>query len=434
MLKESTELFTILVQNHLQQLSGNNILRNTKILFFALAVTLGVTSCSPKVTVLRSPEHSQTASAAETKSESSKSETTNENRLNQHNIALLLPFQLNQIAVGTVNDKDVKRSGLALDFYQGFELGLEELAQKGANFNLNVLDTRDNAMFVSKLATSTAVDDASIIVGPVYPQEIKSFGTSFVDKEVLQINPLSAAMPTEYNLPNLVSLTPPIKAHSTAIANSVARDLNTGDIVIVFNSPDSDSRQFLAGMASAIKQLKPNANVVSVSSIVELNDNLKQTGNNYVIAGTTDKTHLNTLVSNLIARYQDNYYSINLFGHPLWDRYDFSSYTNFANLNPRITTESSLKPWSSAVRKFKEVYNSSYGIQPSDASYKGYDAALYFGGLVSKYGVNNIKDKLSKDSFTGIFSSYKFMHNKTWGYVNESVFFKIYRGGQFQLQ
>lgn len=418
-------------------MNGSKILINRKNLLFALTVALGVSSCTPKVAVLRSPGNSTVYTTAESKAESSAESTSNThkgNKFNQRNIALLLPFQLNQVAVGTLDDKDVKRSALALDFYQGFELGLEELAKKGASFNLDVLDSRDNAAYVSKLASSTNVNNASLIIGPVFPQEIKSFGASFADKAVLQINPLSAAMPSEYNLTNLVSITPPIKAHATAVASKVAKDFSPGDIIIIYNSTDGDSRQFLNGMSAAIKQVKGSATVVSVSSIAQLNENLKLAGTNYIVAGTTEKAQLNGLINNLTSRYLENYYNIKLFGHPLWDRYDFSGYSDFSNLNPVITTESNLRPWTNTVKTFREDYNSSFGVKPSDASYKGYDAAIYFGGLIQKYGAGNITDKLTKEPFNGIFSSYKFKHNDAWGYANESVFYKIYRAGGFQLQ
>lgn len=426
------------VQNHQRQLSGNNTLITKRNLFFALAVALGVSSCTPKVAVLRSPDYTKTeanTSPHKTDDESNVHNNTKKgNKFNQRNIALLLPFQLNQIAKDALVDGDVKRSALALDFYQGFELGLEELAKKGASFNLNVLDTRDNVKVVSTLASSEDLNTASLVIGPVYPQEIKSFGASFTDKDVLQVNPLSAAMPTEFNLSNLVSITPPIKSHANAVANRVAKAYRAGDVIIIFNFTDADSRQFLTGMQSVIKQAKETANVVSVSSLAQLNESMSLTGANYIISGTTDKGQLKSLVDNLTSKYLENYYAIHLFGHPLWDRYDFSMYDDFANLNPIITTESNLKPWSTAVKTFKEDYASSFGINPSDASYKGYDAALYFGGLISKYGAGNMRDKLLVEPYSGIFSSYKFKHNESYGYVNEAVFFKLYRGGSFQLQ
>lgn len=435
---------TTSVQNRQQLLSGNKKLRNSSILI-ALALALGVSSCTPKVGVLRSPDYKGNVGSNSSKSgETSKSpdgRETNESKAENaakrfvgRNISLVLPFQLDQISENSLAEKDIKRSALALDYYQGFQLGLEELARKGADFNLNVLDSRDNASYSGSLALSSEVEEASLIIGPVYPQEIKAFGSNLQDKQTLQINPLAASMPTEFNLPNLVSLTPPIKAHSNAIASRVAREYSAGDVIIIFNAPDSDSKQFLNGMSTAIKQTKGNAHIISVSSIGQLNENLSSTGTNLIVTGTTDKNQLKSLLNNLINKYSENTYNFSLFGHPLWERYDFGMYTGFSNLNPTITTESNLKAWSSAVKTFKEAYYDTYGVQPSDQSYKGYDSAIYFGGLINKYGVDKLPEKLTSETYNGLFSSYKFRYNEAWGYANESVAFRTYRGGSFQLQ
>lgn len=405
-------------------------------LFIALTLALGVTACTPKVGVLKSPDYNVASGQGKPNQEVSTDNNAEhaKSKYDLKNIALLLPFQLQQINPTSIEAQDVKRSALALDFYQGFELGLEELTQNGAGFNLDVLDSRDNIRFVAELAASNKVENASLVVGPVFPQEIKSFANSFTDKEVLQVNPLSAAMPTEFNIPNLVSLTPPIKAHSQAIANRVAKSFLPGDRIIIFNNGDADSRQFLTGMATAIKQIKGTADVVQVATNLELNNALTADGKNFVIAGTTEKNSLKNLVDNLIKQYQENYFKINLFGHPLWDRYDFSMFPGVAALNTTITTESNLKPWTSPVKKFKEGYYDSFGVHPSDASYKGYDAAIYFGNLLSKYGARHIKEKLTKEQYTGIYNAYKFKQNPTWGFMNEAVFFKVYQGSSFQLQ
>src|SRR5690606_18574570 len=62
-----------------------------------------------------------------------------------NSIVLLLPFQLDRIRGEMPSNADVKRAEIPLDFYQGFKLALDNLAEKGNNFKLTVLDTKDNA-------------------------------------------------------------------------------------------------------------------------------------------------------------------------------------------------------------------------------------------------------------------------------------------------
>lgn len=426
------------VQNHQQQLSGNRKLKKSYIAY-ALSILLGAASCAPKSTVLRAPSSPGTVieSTPDTKNEDNKdgsntAGTKNEKKALARSLALLLPFQLDHIGVEGVQEKDVKRSALALDFYQGFELGLQDL--NGKSFNLQVIDSKDNTYFNSTLATSEQIQNTGLIIGPVYPIEIKAFGSNLPDKEKLMVNPLAASPASEFGLSNLVTITPSIKSHTKGIAARAAKDYLTGDIIIIYHTADNDSKQFLDGMSSAIRTVNPQANVVSVSTLAQLNEKLSNTGTNMVISGTTDKTQLNNLISNLSKKASESFYSIRLFGHPLWDRFDFSNHSYFYNLRPIISTESNLKNWTSGVRKFRETYKEKYGVFPSDQSYKGYDIAQYFGKMINKYGMENLKSKLETETYTGLYNTYKFEYNEKWGFTNEAVSFKEYIHGSFQIQ
>lgn len=422
----------ILVQNRLQQLSGNKIL-------VALACTLTLGACSPKVGVLRSPDQRGTVGTTvtpENKADSSKkTEETIEKEVDlniQNKIALVLPFQLDKLNPSSVRKEDIQRSALALDFYQGFQLGLDELAEQGTVFGLNVIDSKDDPTTSFSIAKSTDVADASLIVGPVYPKEIQAFGASNVGKNTLQINPLAATKASTFRLPNLVSLTPSIDVHMKATAERIGREFRSGDIVIIYNTSDNNSRQFLEGLTGELKKANNSISLVSVSSVSQLNDQLSTTGANLIVAGTTDKFQLRTFLDDLEKKAAENFYTFKLFGHPLWDRIDFSMYSNFASYNPTITSEGHLKLWSSDAKKIKEKYYSIYGVNPSDLSFKGYDAAKYFGKLLAKYGTEHAT-KVVDETYKGIFSSYKFEFNENEGFVNQSVSFKTYSGSGFEL-
>lgn len=408
-------------------------------LLYLLGLFLFASACTPKVAVLRSPDYKGDVGAGidkdktDEKSDRNKEGAEEKDLLAGSSIALLLPFQLDQIAATSIVEEDVKRSALALDFYQGFQMGLEENAKNRKIF-LQVLDTKDDNLQNANLATSADVESASIVVGPVYPKEIRTFGENFSNRNVLQINPLAASMPSEFNLPNLVSLTPSIKSHANAIAAEVARHFRSGDVVVVYNTSENDSRQFLEGMVAKIQQYKNGAHILSVSSIQQLEESLITTGATHIVAGTTDKLQIRTLMNSLTSKWGEGAYEIKLYGHPLWDRYDWSIYSEFAHFEPRITTESSLKPWTTAARNFKDKYVQKYGVAPSEHSYKGYDCARYFSELLVKYNKDVVKDYLVDEPYQGLYSNYEFTHNAAWGYSNTGVAIRVYKSGGFQLQ
>ncbi len=395
---------------------------------------LAAISCSPKTTgVLRNPNHTGGnvgANQGENTGKVEEKKDADKEVLKTSSIALMLPFQLDKVVGTSVVEEDVKRSALALDFYQGFQLGVNEVAKKGKGVTINVMDTEDNEMKNVSLASSKKVTEASLIVGPIYPKEIRSFAKANTNKNVLQVSPLAAMMPTEFNISNLVSLTPPIRIHMRLIAETIASKYRSGDVVIVFEARDHDHRQFIEGFDQELKTKNPAISIKHVQSVAQLGQELLDAGTSFVVCGTTEKTQLRSLVSSLDDKVSDGF-MIKLFGHPLWDRIDFSPYSNFYRMDPTISSESHLRAWNTEAQSFVRNYKSQFKVEPSDYSYKGYDAGRYFSTLLNKYGAD-YASKLVEEKYEGLFNKYEFSYNPQWGYVNQGVKLKTYRNGSFQ--
>lgn len=425
----------ISVQNHQRRLSGNKIA-------LAVALALSLASCTTKKTgVLRSPSskgeqgtvsNSSGKTAAEQAEDAKKLEAAkaSENLKNQKSIALLLPFQLNRIAGMRPTAEDVKRSALALDFYQGFQLGLEELGEKGSKFSLKVIDSEDDNFRNTSLAASASIKNANLIVGPVYPKEIKAFAQAFKEKNILQISPLAATLASEFAIPNLVSLTPSIRAHSEIMAKYVSKQYAYGDVVLVYNIQDGDSKQFLDNFASEALGYNKSLQIKVVTSVAELNENLVVAGTNHIICGTTNRNQIRALLANMDVQSSESGYDFKLYGHPNWAKLSFEDYTNIDRYELTVTTSTLVDENAERTRRFNQKYKSKFQVTPSDFSYKGYDAAIYFGGLIAKYG-DDYAQHLVKETYSGINSDFSFDYFPEWGYVNRGVRFMVYRNNSF---
>jgi ABC-type branched-subunit amino acid transport system substrate-binding protein len=412
----------ISVQNRPLQLSGNKI-------WVAALVALCLASCTTKKsTVLRSPSSGQgEQQTAVTKPAVDKDKTiakvgdiqdVNGHAVKNNRIALLLPFELSGIA-GTITKEDVERSSLALDFYQGFQLGLDKIAKEGALFDLQVIDSRDNVAYNATLGTSVNVKDAVLVVGPVYPREIKSFGQTFANKNVLQVSPLAATMASEFSLPNLVSITPSIRTHAETLAKYVADQYYTGDQILVYDAGDDESKQFLVNFVSEISKANAQAKVKTVMSVNELNNSLVLTGTNHVISGTANKNLVKGLLDAMDERFLNPGNQFKLYGHPNMAKLSFENFENMDFYGLTITSSNLVNEDDSDTRKFIGNYKSAYKVDPSEFSYKGYDAALYFGRLIHKYGVDYVS-RMTQDKFSGLNSDYKFEFYPKWGYANRA--------------
>jgi ABC-type branched-subunit amino acid transport system substrate-binding protein len=345
-------------------------------------------------------------------------------------IMLLLPFQLDKIDGGAPSRSDVKRAEMPLDFYQGFKLALDNLAKEGRNFQLKVVDTRDDVNETNHIARSSDVQSADIIVGPIFPKEITAFAGAARLGYSLQISPLAASAPSIFNVSNLVSLSSPIDQHANGLADYLNKKFRKNDRVIIYNTEGDEGNKFLLPFAKRIKELnRGRVEIIEVSDLDGLNDIMTLTGRNYFVTALLNKFSVDGLLSRLVDLESSFGFDIQLVGHPNWAKSSFQA-TNLNQLNTIITSSYYVDSSSNKVRDFQRQYMEEYKMEPSEFAYKGFDTGYFFGSLLIKYGPE-YPNALIKETYKGLQTNYKFEHNPKWGYVNTFIQILQFDGYQY---
>lgn len=402
----------ILVQNHRLPLNGSNLI------FVILFAGLMWGACAPKI--LRpsgSKDAKQPSKEKEEESRDVEEEVAEKEIVSFNSIALLLPFQLDKVIDSMPNRKDVERSSLALDFYQGFKLGLDRLTSEGDNFKLNVLDTRDNAGEVQRLAVGQDIEDAQLVVGPVFPAEINAFSKAANLNGKLQISPLAASDPSQYNISNLVTVTPPIEIHAQATAKYIAEEYQVGEQIIIVDNDEGDSKKFLLPLKTTLNKL--NISFKEVKEIEELEMSLGVSTANIVINASTNQFFVAPLIAELYIQKTENAYDISLVGHPNWNRLDLDP-NYLSTLNTCISSSYYVNDNDSEARRFRQQYTDLFRVAPTDFAYKGYDAGLFFGRLLAEHAEDYV-DRLVKEKHDGLSMGFDFSYIPNAGYINHHV-------------
>lgn len=350
----------------------------------------------------------------------------------QYEIALMLPFQLNRSTGQNPTSTDLERAELALDFYQGFKLGLEKQTSQGTDFKLEVLDSRDNEEEVRRLVSRSEVKDALLVVGPIFPKEISAFGDAAVLKNsnTLQISPLAATMPTEFNLPNLVSITSPILTHVRALAQRIVEAYQPGDVVLLYESDETSSQQFLNPLKTIILQLNRNIALYEVKSKERLEELVHFDGKNLVVSGSSNRFQVLAMLEQLRLLRDQSGHRFQLFGHPNWAKISFPDESGLQSFQTIISSTYYIDPRQIAVRDFRTWYRDEFTIEPSEFAYKGYDTGMYFGLLLSRHGKDYSKHLVDTE-FEGLHNSFQFEYNSKWGFVNQAIHFLRFNDGHF---
>lgn len=348
-------------------------------------------------------------------------------------MALVLPFQLDKITSKTIQQKDVTRSALALDFYQGFKMALDSLAQKGHDFKLEVLDNRDNVARNVALTKVAGVRSSDIIIGPVFPDGIKVFSDSPDLKDKVQVSPLAAAMPTTFHNPKLVTLNNSIDQHAWKLADFINKHYRPSTVnIILLNPRKADDETFAAFVRKQLTVVSAGKlSYTEVATAAAAESKLSPTKTNVVIFSSDNPSFVLSSVGKLYLKRQTN--KIEVYGHPNWAKIKNLEAEKLQALNTRITSSYFINTKSPAVKSFVAAYKLRYQLEPSEFAYKGFDTGYLFGSLLARYGKDYSKH-LKDFKYDGLHNDFRFAYDPAVGYTNKNVMVLRYSGFELRVE
>jgi hypothetical protein len=409
----------ILVPNRQQLLSGNNFVIILGMLIFFSACSKKI--IAPKAVDIPSP------SELDRQKEIVPIKT-------DHSIALLLPFDLNTINLKTTTSKNLEKANLAIDFYQGFKLAIDSLAENGHNFNLSIFDTQNQETRVVNLAMANSVRNNDLIVGPIFPEAIKTFGEfSELGEKKLQISPLAASIPSDFNNPNLVTVNNTIDQHARKIAEFISLNFQTEGVnIVLINTQKTEDAKFSSHFKRNLALfLGDKYSITERSTVISIEKYLNPTKNNLVIISSSDRLFVLPTIDKLYNLSTKQNFKIEVFGHPNWLKANYLIQEKLQKLNSRISTSYFVNYKAQNVKNFIARYRDDYGFEPSEYSFKGFDIGFYFGSLLEKYGLDYAK-YLIVSNYIGLHTNFKFSKNPKLGFINTELM--MLRYNNFEIQ
>lgn len=407
----------ISAQNHQQLLSGNK-------LYIILLMVL-FSACSPKIkpTVNVKPAPKKTESPV------------SERKFTEANIALLIPFKLNELNLKIANKASIERSAMAIDFYQGFKLGIDSAASSGLNFKIHVYDSQDDDAEIGTLFKNENFKHSNLVVGPIFPQGLKYIATFSRQNKLPIVSPLAASDPVEFNNPNLISVVNNINLHAQKISDFISRNYDAQkSIVVIINPKKAADEQFAESLKPYFNQAKQQFVTQEYTSVAAMETKMIKNRQYIVIVTSSDKSFVTPTIDKLVKlkRLKTGGYPIDLFGHPFWIKQNYNT-DKLQLLNTVITTSYRVNYQDNRVINFVKKYRSAFSFEPSEYSFKGFDIGIYFGKLLSKYGEDYLK-YVTREFYHGLHNDFSFVYNPQLGYINTNLMLLRYKNYALQLE
>ena len=415
-----------LVRNRLPQLNGNRRfflfrISNVQFRIYFLAALL-ISGCSPKVRTVPVPVNKP---AEQKPVPVEKPVTVKPVAPKVSVISLLLPFGLDHIGPGqSYDDISLKKARIAADYYRGFKSALDSLTYYGYNYKLQLFDSKDDAATAHGLAYNPKVRASDLIVGPVFPDDLKAFTDVLVGARKPIVSPLSPEPAATFHNQNLVTVNPPLEYHAWCAAQYIAGRIKPQKI-FVLRSGYSEENDYLVPFDKAIDSLSNRHIKIITITVVhgQLQPIMAQLAagkDNVFVIASTDQAFLTVTLSSLekvAARFP-----VTLFGHPSWQHYSFLTPQRLQKLKTHITSADDVDYKSAETITFIRNYRNAWHTEPSAYAVKGFDEGLYFGQLL---GSDNLKN-MGKTDFEGLHNDFVFQKKAGLGWINTHVNLLLY--------
>ncbi len=339
----------------------------------------------------------------------------------QLNVALMLPMNV-----------DNRANASYVEFYQGFLLGMETLKEQGrGEAKLTVYNTAHDPQRVKQIVRSTMFEGTNLVVGPVYEDELAPVLQYAEQNSVPVVSPLANISAVQS--PALYQLSPSTERKYDKVADLVdgerdvfmiyadsydeefeteAKQLLHGrpyhsytysfdDQKSIFKARSADAPfDIVEGMDTVLMSEKPRLFVVLANKEVDVDR----------ILGTISSSKVAVTERSIpCADYT-------VLGTSRWGRFANIDHTTYFNNNVVMISTYHAKRDAQAVREFDSRYIEAYGGLPSLYAYRGYDAAILFGGGMRGDIEYNMLDK----RYTPLQTIYKFAQEGENGkYVNQ---------------
>jgi len=405
--------------NRLQPLNGNR-----RLLYLCIALILG--ACSPKIRPAQAPIEQKQPEKPVVVSPPAKPAPPKTSV-----VSLLLPFGLDHIGTGSpYTSESLREARIAADYYRGFKLALDSLTFFGYNYRLQLYDTKDNAAQAHKLAYDPTIRASDLIVGPIYPGDIKAFTSVLVSARKPIVSPLAPESPSTFHNQNLITVNPPLEAHAWRAAQYISNRLKPQKI-FVLRSGYSEEEDYLIPFKKAIDSLSgQRIKIVTITPIHgqlrPIIPQLSSTQANVFIIPSTNQAFLTVTLHSLDTLLRN--YPVTTFGHPGWQHLTFLSPQLLQHLKTHITSADDVDYRSKRLNNFIRDYLNAWHTEPSAYAIKGYDEGIYFGSLLGKDSLKNI----TQTGFNGMHNDFRFEKKSGLGWVNTHVHLLLY--SNFELK
>lgn len=336
-----------------------------------------------------------------------------------YNVAVIQPFLTNLYE----EKSDVPVQSLkAIEFYEGLKLALRNLENEGLKLNLYVYDSQKEISALDQIFNELEKREWDLIIGP-NAKDALSMVVEYGKK--VQV-PVLSVFNNNQTIPDSGSFYIQLNPSFETEANSIVQILNNfkkenkydlDEVNYLLLGLSEDSLKLNEIDQTWKKRFSTDKGLPKVISSENLNIGLiqkyleKDALNVIVIPSDRSETFIFSCLREISSLYDKieskNSYRFMVIGTPMWKYFERINFEYYNNLNLHFLDEIYIDKSEAKVVEFENMYKKEYGIAPREFAFVGYDAMIYFGRLLKKYGTAYYEN-LPKEKWAGLHNLFDF--------------------------
>lgn len=363
-------------------------------------------------------------------------------------ISLLLPF------LASSSTSEVPENSLwAVNYYAGARLAYDDLEAEGDNYTIHIMDTEASVSKANSLLKTNELQKSDLIIGP-YKREVAEILEAYAKKnKVPLVVPYTAQMGMAENNPYYIQVNPSLKSHCEAITRHIRKSHDAENVVLVaLDKPEEKARFKYFQDANALINKGKSAGKFQELLIPEGATNFQTINLSkyfkpgattvFVVPSWSNQTFIYSLLRQLLNKQAEGE-DVLVYAMSMWLEFEQIDFEYYEKLKLHVSSASYINHADERIKQFKEKYFQAYGTVPAEESYWGYDAMLYFGKMLAKYG-KDFPKKLDVTPFDVLHGRFEFnrvvtdpsKHKEDLDYYDqlENTFVHILKFQDFHLQ
>lgn len=332
-------------------------------------------------------------------------------RVDMMKVGLLLPF-LDQTSRGHLRLQE---------YYEGFLLAVNEMKERGANFELYVFEIgkgNDIGKLESLLGT-LEMQSLNLIIGGVNDAQIKVLSDFSRSHNIKYVVPFSQSNEEVLNNGFMFQVNPMSSLVFTKTVTYFTQKFRNANIIFVEGGGDPQ-KEFVTLLQSSLKQQGiPFETIAEAGLLTTSSENVLRIGQeNLILPLSSDAATLRKVTSELKKVHEATPEIVtHLFGHPDWQTYGELK-DELTQFGTYFYTPFFVDQQSYQAKRFMDEFKRWYGREPMETypSYGmwGYDTALYFLTALQRNGLN-FEQKINDVDVSTIQFPYYFERLNNWG-------------------